>query len=192
MLHSRPQKVQNSSTFASYKMPEVQDRIFVLKKTKNGPMTLIRHMMGRHMTNDLPCGCGFTNQEVLDKMRWNDIPTFNSFKYSSPWREYPRLIREMPKLDHMRYLRQVALYRPAIDVLGIFITSQCMVPFEDLEPELNLRCKGSYVESIYADWKKMDKSHQSATINRWMSCPSTKNFAEVFKKSEAILEVMTS
>ena len=93
---------ERTIAWARRKAPKRQDRKWVESKARQGHSNaLIKHVVSRHLAPDAggPCACGYADQAIVDMMDWSQ-PSRNAFTYVGPYRQYPRLIKMAPHLDH--------------------------------------------------------------------------------------------
>ena len=151
-------------------------------KAKQGhSKSLMKHIISHHLDAEEPCTCGYSEQEIIDMMDWSN-PTRNAFYYAGPYRQYPRLIKRTLHLDHSRYARMIAGFKPLTEVLGFFSESGAVMDFDEFETILNKRFGSG--ESFWKseDMRQFlfdrDKSSRTGMKNRWRKCAFLKPIAD--------------
>lgn len=181
--------------FASERAAKVQGRRWVDSKARQGQsMALIKHLFSHHLCrrdspSRKPCLCGYSVQEVVDMMDWSS-PTANSFTYKTAYREYPRLVRRVPHLDHSAYCRMIAGFKDVPGVLTFFASTGTTMDFEELESILNRRFGGSlwHDPSIRSWFRHTPKSSRSGMYNRWKKCEFVRPIVDALAVAETMLE----
>ena len=181
--------------FSTYGVAKKQDRAWVGSKIQQRQsQALIKHIFSHHIGMDPkappppPCGCGYTVQTLIDCMEWGQ-PSYNAFHYSTAYRDYPRLIKRTPHLDHVAYCRMIAGYKTVPEVLSFFASSGATMPYEMLESILNKRFGGSlWNDSALKEWiLKCPKSSRTGMYNRWRKCALIKPIVDMIEVAETML-----
>ena len=185
--------------FATYGAAKRQDRRWVEQKMKQGQdKAMIKHVFSHHigmraedeqaLRERGPCACGYSEQDIVDTMDWSQ-PTYNSFHYSTAYRDYPRLIKRTPGLDHSAYALMIAGYKSVPEVLTFFATSGATMPFEQLESVLNGRFGGSlWDDPAVREWVfKASKSSKTGMYNRWRRCELIRPIMDALAVAETMM-----
>lgn len=183
--------------FSTYgAMPaERQTRKWVDGKARQGQSkALIKHIFSHHVGMSLekapsgPCSCGYSVQEIIDMMDWSH-PSQNAFYYSTAYRDYPRLIKRVPGLNHVAYCRMIAGYRSVPEVLTFFATTGATMDFDELKSTLDRRFGGSLWDAkSVREWLfETPKSSRSGMYNRWKKCAFLRPITDVIDIAETML-----
>lgn len=197
----QPKRAEGDATnFATFGAAKKQGRKWVDSKAKQGQSkALIKHIFSHHIgawpedeaavRERGPCACGYTEQEILDKMDWSD-PTPNAFYYATAYRDYPRLIKRTQHLDHSRYARMIAGFKPVPEVLSFFAISGARMGFEELESILNRRFGGSlWNDPSMRKWVlEKNPSSRAGMLNRWRKCELIRPIVDAIAVAETMME----
>lgn len=152
---------------------------------------LLKHLLAHHSDPDHPpCECGMSAQEIVDRMDWSR-PSGNKFHYQTDYREYPRLIKAAPHLDHSRYARMIASYRTVPEVLSFFAShpGARLISLEELESVLGKRFGGSlWNDPAMRSWvTERTGSSRTLMYRRWKACPMLEPIVAALEAAEVML-----
>jgi len=172
-----------------------QTRKWIDSKARQGQSkALIKHIFSHHIgmkpgeAPSDPCACGYSVQEIIDMMDWSQ-PSPNAFYYSTAYRDYPRLIKRAPGLNHVAYCRMIAGFKTVPEVLTFFATSGAIMDFGELKSILDERFGGSFWndKALQTWFFETPKSSRAGMYNRWKKCAFLKPIVDVIDVAETML-----
>ena len=188
-MMATPEEYERTVAWARRKLPKRRDRSYVESQVRQkNSGSLIKHLVAHHVATDSPCLCGFSEQELVDMMDWSE-PRSNSFRYASPYRHYPRIIKITPHLDHSAYARMITGFKSLTEVFGFFANTGAKMDFKEFESILDRRYGGSYMESEeMRSWiVEQAQSAKTGQMNRWSKCEFLRPVVAAVEVAEVML-----
>lgn len=187
--------------FETYHASKKQDFRWVRSKMKqHQDQALIKHVLAMH--TEMPPGCdpkkspvrtevlcqslcGHTAQQICDALDFSH-PSFNAFYYSTAYRNYPRLMRALPRLSHEPYVRMIVGFRDPLDTLAFFASTG--VPWRPEYDEVVKRKRPFLLDmKSIQDFRNLPASSRTGMVNRWKKNPTLSHILDLMDVAEVLL-----